>query len=74
MARPFLTRQSSQLTGPPAHTGSAVGFNGVAPVAKAAVIFAPNNPPAIYSQTDMVTMKTSIDALRVALKNIGITA
>lgn len=50
-----------------------VGFNNNAPVAKAAAIVTPTAPSAVYVQAEATAMKTAVDAIRVALQNIGIT-
>jgi hypothetical protein len=47
-------------------TETGVGFNGVAPVAKAAAITSP--------AAEAAALKTAVDAIRVALTNVGITA
>ena len=51
-----------------------VGFNGNAAVGKAAAIATPSAPSAVYVQTEAQSMKTAVDAIRVALANVGITA
>lgn len=56
-----------------AQTFGQVGFNGNAPVGKAAAIAAPTAPGAVYVQAEATAMKTAVDAIRVALQNIGIT-
>jgi hypothetical protein len=43
-----------------------VGFNGAAPVAKASAITSP--------AAELASLKTAVDAIRVALTNVGITA
>lgn len=54
-------------------TSTTTGLNGNAPVAKAAAIAAPTAPGAAYVQAEATSAKTAIDAIRVALTNIGIT-
>jgi hypothetical protein len=54
--------------------GTGVGLYGVAPVARAAAITAPTAPSATYVQAEAAAMKTAVDAIRVALTNIGITS
>lgn len=49
------------------------GFYGKAPVAQAAAIASPTAPGTIYAQAEAQSMKTAVDAIRVALTNIGIT-
>lgn len=56
------------------HDGASVGLNGNVPVAKAGAIAAPTAPGAAYVQAEAASAKTAIDAIRVALTNIGITA
>lgn len=51
-----------------------IGLYGATPVIQANAISAPNNQGGIYNQTDITTLKTAIDAIRVALTNLGITA
>lgn len=41
---------------------------------EAAAIAAPTAPSASYSQAEAASMKTSVDALRAAVKAAGITA
>ncbi len=53
--------------------GAAISVYGVTPVAQAAAIATPTAPGATYNQTEMASLKTAIDALRVAVKNFGIT-
>ena len=53
--------------------GNLLGFYAVAPVAQAAAITAPTAPSAAYVQAEATAMKTAVDAIRVALTNIGIT-
>jgi hypothetical protein len=50
-------------------SGKSVGFYGVTPVARAAAITSPSGGATIDSQS-----RTAIDAIRVALTNIGITS
>ncbi len=56
------------------HGGTKVGLYNVATVVRAAAIAAPTAPSAIYVQAEAAAMKTAVDAIRVALTNIGITA
>lgn len=51
------------------HQGSKVGLNGVTPVVKAGAITSPTGGGVIDSEA-----RTAIDSLRLAVKNIGITA
>ena len=53
--------------------GGQVGFYGATPVARAAAIASPTAPSATYVQAEAQSMKTAVDAIRNALKNIGIT-
>jgi hypothetical protein len=62
------------ITGVLAHTGSTVGFYGATPVARAGAIAAPATQTAAYVQADAQSLKTAIDAIRVALQNVGITS
>ncbi len=55
-------------------TSAGVGLNGNSAVAKAAAIAAPTAPSATYVQAEAQSMKTAVDAIRVTLTNIGITA
>lgn len=50
-----------------------VGFYGVAPVARAAAIASPTAPSAVYVQAEAQSTKTAVDAIRVALTNLGLT-
>jgi hypothetical protein len=50
------------------------GFYGVASVARAAAIATPTAPGAAYVQAEAAAMKTAVDALRVALTNLGLTS
>jgi hypothetical protein len=50
-----------------------VGFYGVAPTARAGAIATPNTQTGSYVQADVASLKTSIDAIRVALFNLGLT-
>lgn len=61
-------------TGTLAHTGTQVGLYGVTPTNKAAAITTPTAPSAGYVQAEAAAMKTAVDAVRVALTNVGITA
>lgn len=56
------------------HDGATAGLYGVAPVARAAAIATPTAPSAIYTQSEAASMKTAVDAIRTALRNIGITS
>ena len=60
-------------TGDIVHTGTKTGLNGSAPVVKAAAIVSPVAPSVAYVQADTATLKTAIDAIILALKNVGIT-
>ncbi len=53
--------------------GKTIGFYGATPVARATAITAPTAPSAGYVQAEAQSMKTAVDAIRVALTNIGIT-
>jgi len=57
-----------------AGTGTLLGLYGVTAVARAAAIAAPTAPSAGYVQAEAAAMKTAVDAIRVALTNIGITS
>lgn len=48
--------------------------NGVTPVARAASISSPTAPGATYSQAEMASIKTAVDALRTANSAFGITS
>jgi len=50
-----------------------VGFYNTAPVARAAAITTPTAPSATYVQAEAAAMKTAVDAIRVALTNLGLT-
>jgi hypothetical protein len=50
------------------------GLYGVIPVVQAAAIATPTAPGATYNQAEAASAKTAIDALRVAIKNLGGTA
>ena len=64
-----LGTASHSLMGP----GAGTGINGNAPVAKAAAIASPTAPGAVYIQAEAASAKTAIDAIRVALTNLGVT-
>jgi hypothetical protein len=49
-----------------AESGKKLGFYGVAPVARAAAIASP--------AAELAALKTAVDAIRVALTNMGITS
>jgi hypothetical protein len=51
-----------------------VGLYGVAPVAQAAAITPPTEVGVIFSQSELETLGTAIDAIIVALHNVGIIA
>ncbi len=53
--------------------GASTSVNGATPVPRAAAIATPAAPGVLYDQTEMASLKTAIDALRVALTNFGIT-
>lgn len=53
--------------------GNAIAFYEAAPVVRAAAIASPTAPGIIYSQAEAASMKTAVDAIRVALQNIGVT-
>jgi hypothetical protein len=53
--------------------GAKLALYGVAPVARAGAIAAPTAPSAGYVQAEAQAMKTAVDAIRVALQNLGIT-
>lgn len=53
--------------------GGTVGLYGVTPVTRAAAITSPTAPSAGYVQAEAASMKTAVDAIRVALTNVGIT-
>lgn len=52
----------------------AFGINGNAAQTKTAAITTPNTQTASYVQADVASLKTAIDAIRVAIQAIGITA
>jgi Endopolygalacturonase len=56
------------------HVGTKTGLNGNPAIPKAAAIASPTAPSANYVQAEAQAMKTAVDAIRVALANIGITA
>lgn len=53
---------------------SLVSFYGVTPVAQATAIAAPNTQTGAYVQADVQSIVTAVNAIRVALQTIGITA
>jgi hypothetical protein len=55
------------------HDGTHVGFYGAVPVVRAAAIATPTAPSVVYTQAEAAAMKTAVDAIRNALKNVGIT-
>jgi hypothetical protein len=55
------------------HDGTTVGFFGTTPASQAAAIASPTAPGVVYVQADAASLKTAIDAIRSALKNVGIT-
>jgi hypothetical protein len=67
----FTNRGAGQVS---QNNGAAVGLFGKTPVAQAAAITSPTAPSAAYVQAEAAAMKTAVDAIRVALSNIGITA
>lgn len=70
-----IAAQADQtVSGALAHTGTTLGFYGKTPAAQAAAIASPNTQTAAYVQADVQSLKTAIDAIRVALQNVGITA
>ena len=56
------------------HSASKVGWFGVAPVARAGSISAPASQGGTYSQSNVQSIVTAVDAIRTALQNIGIIA
>ncbi len=60
------------FTGDFSHMGTKFAVNGKAPVVKAAAIATPTAPSATYVQAEAAAMKTAVDAIRVALQNVGI--
>ncbi len=60
------------FTGDFSHAGTKFGVNGKAPIVKAAAIASPTAPSATYVQAEAASMKTAVDAIRVALANVGI--
>lgn len=64
--RPAVSTDSITVPGP-------LGQNGVVAPARAAAITTPNVQTAAYVQADVVSLKTAIDAIRVALQNAGVT-
>lgn len=65
---------TTTITGPLAHTGSTAGFYGVAPVARAGAITAPNAPGAVYAQADAQSAVAAINSIRAALTALGLTS
>lgn len=55
-------------------TFAKVGFNGVVPVARAAAITAPVAASALYTQSQVQSLVDAVNAIRVALTNVGITS
>lgn len=51
-----------------------LGLWGAVPVVQAGAITTPTDPSATYVQAEAQAMKTAVDAIRVAIKNAGITA
>ena len=54
-------------------TGGTVGLYGVTPVAKASAIGAPTAPGAAYLQAEAQSTVNTVNAISIALQNIGIT-
>jgi hypothetical protein len=52
---------------------SNIGFYGAVPVPRAAAVVTPTAPGVAYVQAEATAMKTAVDAIRTALKNVGIT-
>ena len=68
----FATKINPVFSGDFSHTGTKFGVNGKTPVVKAAAITSPTAPSAGYVQAEAASMKTAVDAIRVALQNVGI--
>lgn len=51
-----------------------LGFFGKTPIIQVGAISAPNTQGATYSQTDVQSIVTAVNAIRVALTNLGLTA
>ena len=51
-----------------------LGFYGKTPVVQAGAITTPTTVSSSFNQTELATLKTAIDAIRVALINLGLTA
>ena len=55
-------------------TGQKLGLFNATPVIQASAISAPTTQGGIYVQADVQSIVTAVNAIRVALTNIGITA
>ena len=55
-------------------TTQKIGFYGKTPVVQAGAITTPATQSGAYVQADVASLKTAIDAIRVALTNLGLTA
>lgn len=51
-----------------------IGFFGVTPIVQPAAIASPGAIGAAFVQAEVAALKTAIDAIRVALVNLGLTA
>jgi hypothetical protein len=51
-----------------------VGFNSVDPVGQQGAISSPSAPGVTYSQAEVASIKTAVDAIIAVLKNFGQTA
>lgn len=69
---PSAPKANPVFTGDFSHTGTKFGVNGKTPVVKAAAVTTPTAPSATYVQAEAASMKTAVDAIRVALQNAGI--
>lgn len=66
-------KASPIFTGAIALTGTTIGLYAATPVVRAAAVTSPTAPGAAYAQAEAASAKTAIDAIILALKNIGVT-
>lgn len=71
---PIIGAGGFGIFGSNAAAGVRDAVNGVTPVARAAAIASPTAPGATYSQAEMASIKTAVDALRTANSSFGITS
>ena len=69
----YVLKSAPVMNGVLRHNGAKAGFNGKTPVSPAAAIASPTAPSASYSQAEAQSMKAAVDAIRVALSNVGLT-